>query len=168
LEKRIDYTNEWLKLLLGEDAKVNDDSNEEDVGGAISEDRQEKHSDWDGDEEHEENDSDCNGNEDLLEGEGDEEEWYESEEEDYSKPTLNTDPSDSRNSLHSFDYHHEVAKFESNGESYCPFPLWSKYPEWDGNHNGRQIGTKVSTSKMDRVRTSAAFSQVLQSTEVKL
>lgn len=132
LEKRVDCTNEWLKLLLGEDIEANDDSNEEDAGSAISEDCQEKHSDWDGDEEYEENNNNYNGNEDLLEEEGDEEEQYESEEEDYSKPMLNTDPSDSRKSLHSFNYHHEVAKFGSNRKSYCPFPLWSKYLEWDG------------------------------------
>jgi hypothetical protein len=48
------------------------------------------------------------------------------------EPTLNTDPFDSGNSLHSFDYHHEQAESESNGERYCPSPSWSEYPEWDG------------------------------------
>jgi hypothetical protein len=42
------------------------------------------------------------------------------------------DPSDSENSLNSFDYHHEQGESESNEGSYCPSPSWSEYPEWDG------------------------------------
>jgi hypothetical protein len=135
-ETRLDRTNKWLKILLGEDARANDDSNDEDAGGGSSKDDQEKHSDWDGDEEREEDDNDCNGDEDLLEGEGDEEEQYELEEEDRPEPTLNTDPFDSENSLNSFYYHHEQAEFESNEEIYCPSPSWLEYHEWDGEPSG--------------------------------
>jgi hypothetical protein len=63
-ETRLDCTNEWLKIVLGEDVGANDDSNNEDAG----EDDQEKHSDWEGDEDRDEDDSDCNGDEDLFEG----------------------------------------------------------------------------------------------------
>jgi hypothetical protein len=70
----MDLTNKWLKLLLGEDAEANDDSNNKDVGGGTNEDDREKHSDWDGDEDCKEVDSNYDGDEDLLEGEGDEEE----------------------------------------------------------------------------------------------
>jgi hypothetical protein len=41
-------------------------------------------------------------------------------------------------------------------------------PSGMGSPSGRQTRTKMSTSEMNRVRTSANFAQVLQSTDVRM
>lgn len=164
----MDCTNKWLKLLIGEDAEANDDSNDKDDGSGSSEDNQEKHSDWGGDEDCKEDDSDCNGDEDLLEGEVTRKNNMNRRRKICSNQRSIWIPSIQRILCIQSTTIMSKLSLSLIGKDTVHLLHAQSILSGMESPSSCQIGTKMNTSKMNRVRTSANFVQVLQSTDVRM